>query len=191
MLYAQHCCTAVRRAANPAMNAANGRSCCPYRFSTKNKIESCPQAGDLPAGPGSGAGRAQASRLRPKKLHHTRKSPVRGSRRKVGGTSRLTGSMARPVFTRSSSAFMRRTSFTTRWMIAPAASAPRARTMMGGGIETRVGYFILLGVRSSAGPFAGGFITFSVFATEGVPSSITGKRTNEEMDPLRACWWGA
>ena len=57
---------------------------------------------ELPAGwrsarrPGSGAGRAQASRLRPKKLHHTRELPVRGSRRKVGGTSRLTGSMARP-----------------------------------------------------------------------------------------------
>jgi hypothetical protein len=62
----------------------------PLRFSTKNKIESCPQAGDLPAGPGSGAGRAQASRLRPKKLHQTRESPLRGSRRKVGGTLRLT-----------------------------------------------------------------------------------------------------
>jgi hypothetical protein len=190
VLYAQHCCTAVRRAANPATNAANGRSCCPYRFSTKNKIESCPQAGDLPAGPGSGAGRAQASRLRPKKLHHTRESPVRGSRRKVGGTSRLTGSMARPVFTRSSSAFMRRTSFTTRWMIAPAASAPRARTMMGGGIETRVGYSSYLGSGRRLFPLLV-ILTFSVFATEGVPSSITGKRTNEEMDPLRACWCGA
>src|SRR5262245_34544065 len=66
------------------------------------------------------------------KNHVTRHSPVRGSRRKVGGTSRLTGSIACPFFTRSSSAFMRRTSFITRRTITPAASALRARTTMGG-----------------------------------------------------------
>ena len=84
----------------------------------------------------------------------------------------------------SHSARLRRERFPVwRPPLAAPASALSARTT-GGGMETRVGYFILLGRTSSSagrsvtfGTFDGQFITFGTFvALEGVSSSMTGNR---------------
>src|SRR6195256_3123624 len=62
----------------------------------------------------------------------TRQSPVRGSRRSVGSPWRAAESGTGAAFTRSSSALMRRISFTAQATMAPAPSAPIANLTSGG-----------------------------------------------------------